>query len=86
MAPWLRRSLSKSSSSLTCMLVAAKLGAAPARGRPAVPSPAKMACFFLAAEKEGGARLLSMPPTAMGAEGERERARVLVGWGGKGDV
>ena len=66
---------SKSSSSFACMLVASP---------PAVPSPA-MACFFLAAAEKEGARLLFMLPTAMGAEGERER--VLVGVEGrKGDV
>jgi len=97
MAPWLRRSLccvlqpkSKSSSTFACMLVASlsKLGAAPATGRPAIPSSGKMACFFLAAEKEGGVRLLSTPPTAMDAEGERARACPGrgIGGGGKGDV
>jgi hypothetical protein len=47
-----------------------------------------MACFFLAAEKEGGVRLLSTPPTAMDAEGERARACPGrgIGGGGKGDV
>lgn len=68
------------------MLVASpsNLGAIPATGRPAVPSPA---FFFLAEPEKEGARLLSMPPTAMAAEGERDQESVLVGvdgWEGDG--